>query len=121
LKSPLISALREQLATHIYLSNKNSTKKEYVDGLQVKELYYDKIRNIDPLSRQFLIVKNPQRKGDSQDFAAFASLDLGGAAYYLPILSASAEQLEIFDEIYQDGMTPDEWIDIYLDRANRAA
>ncbi|MEX9225588.1 VirB3 family type IV secretion system protein [Providencia rettgeri] len=121
LKSPMVSALREQLATHIYLANPNAKKGEYVDGLQVKELYFNKIKKIDPLSRRFLVVKNPQRKGDSQDFAAFAGLDLGEAAYYLPILSASAEQLEIFDEIYQDGMKPDEWIDTYLDRANRAA
>ncbi|MBQ0656053.1 VirB3 family type IV secretion system protein [Proteus mirabilis] len=121
LKSPMISALREQLATHIYLANPNAKKSEYVDGLQVNELYFNKIKIIDPLSRRFLVVKNPQRKGDSQDFAAFASLELGEAAYYLPILSASTEQLEIFDEIYQDGMKPDEWIDIYLERANQAA
>ncbi|EOI3591734.1 VirB3 family type IV secretion system protein [Proteus mirabilis] len=121
LKSPLISALREQLATHIYLSNQKAKKSEYVDGLQVNELYYDKIKHIDPLSRQFLVVKNPQRKGEELDFAAFASLQLGKAAYYLPILSASAEQLEIFDEIYQDGMKPEDWIDIYLEKANKAA
>jgi hypothetical protein len=61
-----------------------------------------------------MVVKNPQRQGERDDFAAFAKLDLGKAAYYLPILSASTEQLELFDEIWKEGMKPEEWIDTIL-------
>lgn len=119
IKTPIAAAVREQCATHIYLANPKAKRGEYVDGLQVKELYFDKIKAIDPLSRQFMVVKNPQRQGERDDFAAFAKLDLGKAAYYLPILSASTEQLELFDEIWKEGMKPEDWIDIYLERANR--
>lgn len=119
IKTPIAAAVREQCATHIYLANPKGKKKEYVDELEVKELYFDKIKAIDPLSREFLVVKNPQRREDRDDFAAFARLDLGKAAYYLPVLSASAEQLELFDEIWKEGMKPDDWLDTYLDRANR--
>ncbi|HCJ3288785.1 TPA: VirB3 family type IV secretion system protein [Klebsiella pneumoniae] len=118
IKSPIAAAVREQCATHIYLANPNAKRNEYVDELQVRELYFDKIKAIDPLSRQFLVVKNPQRKGESNDFAAFARLDLGKAAYYLPVLSASKPQLELFDEIWKEGMKPEEWLDTYLERAN---
>ncbi|MCV4860821.1 hypothetical protein OFB63_32730, partial [Escherichia coli] len=85
IKSPIAAAVREQCATHIYLANPKAKRSEYVDGLQGRELYFDKIKAIDPLSRQFLVVKNPQRKGESDDFAAFARLELGKAAYYLPV------------------------------------
>ncbi|WP_394348916.1 VirB4 family type IV secretion system protein, partial [Klebsiella pneumoniae] len=118
IKSPIAAAVREQCATHIYLANPKAKRSEYVDELEVRELYFDKIKAIDPLSRQFLVVKNPQRKGESDDFAAFARLDLGKAAYYLPVLSASKPQLELFDEIWKEGMKPEEWLDTYLERAN---
>ncbi|WP_032310045.1 VirB3 family type IV secretion system protein [Escherichia coli] len=118
IKSPIAAAVREQCATHIYLANPKAKRSEYVDGLQVRELYFDKIKAIDPLSRQFLVVKNPQRKGESDDFAAFARLELGKAAYYLPVLSASKPQLELFDEIWKEGMKPEEWLDTYLEQAN---
>jgi len=119
IKTPIAAAVREQCATHIYLANPKAKRGEYVDGLQVRELYFDKIKAIDPLSRQFMVVKNPQRQGDQDDFAAFAKLNLGKAAYYLPILSASEPQLRLFDEIWKQGMQPDDWIDTYLERANR--
>ncbi|APG53528.1 TPA: VirB3 family type IV secretion system protein [Klebsiella aerogenes] len=119
IKTPIAAAVREQCATHIYLSNPKATREDYVNGLQVSELYFDIIKNIDPLSRMHLVVKNPQRKGDKTEFAAFAKLDLGQAAKYLPILSASSDQMVIFDEIYQEGMKPEEWIDVYLNQVNK--
>ncbi len=119
IKTPIAAAVREQCATHIYLANPKAKKSEYVDGLQVSPLYFDIIKNIDPLSRQHLVVKNPQRKGDNDDFAAFAKLDLGDAACYLPVLSASLPQLEIFDSIWQEGMQPEDWLERYLTLANK--
>lgn len=119
IKTPIAAAVREQCATHIYLANPRALRNEYVDELQVRDLYFDKIKAIDPLSRQFLVVKNPQRQGDRDDFAAFAKLDLGKAAYYLPVLSASKPQLELFDEIWKEGMQPEDWIDTYLRLANQ--
>jgi type IV secretion system protein VirB4 len=119
IKTPIAAAVREQCATHIYLANPKGKRVEYVDGLDINPLYFDIIKEIDPLSRQHLVVKNPQRKGDNTDFAAFARLDLGEAAYYLPVLSASLPQLEVFDSIYEEGMPPEAWLDRYLELANK--
>lgn len=118
IKVPIAAALREQCATHIYMANPRAKEHEYVDGLGVPKQYFEKIESIDPLSRKFLVVKNPHRKQDSEDFAAFAKVELGDASYYLPVLSASKEQLEIFDSIYVEGMKPDEWSGKYLKLAN---
>jgi type IV secretion system protein VirB4 len=48
IKSPIAAAVREQCATHIYLANPKAKRNEYVDELQVRELYFDKIKAIDP-------------------------------------------------------------------------
>nr|BBV27014.1 hypothetical protein [Escherichia coli] len=73
-----------------------------------------------PLTRYLVSSRSskPTEEGESDDFAAFARLDLGKAAYYLPVLSASKPQLELFDEIWKEGMKPEEWLDTYLERAN---
>ncbi|EFH2734128.1 hypothetical protein P1O49_004997 [Escherichia coli] len=34
------------------------------------------------------------------------------------VLSASKPQLELFDEIWKEGMKPEEWLDTYLEQAN---
>lgn len=116
IKTDIAGAIREQCATHIYLANRKAKKAEYVDGLQVPELYFTLIKEADPLGRQHLVVKNPQSRTDSSDFAAWAKLDLGRAEKYLPVLSADSDQLAVFDDIFQPGMPPDEWVDDYLAR-----
>ncbi|EJJ8281102.1 VirB3 family type IV secretion system protein [Salmonella enterica] len=118
-KSPSAAALREQCATHLYMSNNDGTKKDYVDGLNVQPHHFTIIQGIDPLSRQVLVVKNAQRKGDPDKFSALLTVDLGDAAKYLPILSASKENLLIFEEIYRDGMKPEDWIGTYLTEVNK--
>ena len=120
IKSPIAAALREQCATHIFLSNQKAVRSDYVDKLQIAPQYYDKIKSINPLSRNFLVVKNPQRKEDTEDFAAFARFELGKATKYAPLLSASKDQLEIFDSIYKEGMEPKEWVHKFLKLANAA-
>lgn len=44
IKSPIAAAVREQCATHIYLANPKAKRSEYVDGLQVRELYLTKLK-----------------------------------------------------------------------------
>ncbi len=63
IKSPIAAAVREQCATHIYLANPKAKRSEYVDELEVRELYFDKIKAIDPLSRQFLGRQKPTEEG----------------------------------------------------------
>ncbi|HEI3097112.1 TPA: hypothetical protein SI297_004534, partial [Escherichia coli] len=54
---------------------------------------------------------------DGKSFSALATLDLSGLGGYLKILSASADNLEIFESIYHEGMEPDDWVPEYLERA----
>ncbi|EFW11229.1 putative TriC conjugal transfer protein, partial [Serratia symbiotica str. Tucson] len=70
--------MREQCTTHIYLANPKADYEQYVNQLKVPERYFNIIKNLDPLSRQFLIVKSPLYKGDLNDFAALVTLDLSG-------------------------------------------
>ncbi len=62
IKSPIAAAVREQCATHIYLANPKAKRSEYADGLQVRELYFEKIKAIDPLSRRFRVIKPTEER-----------------------------------------------------------
>lgn len=119
IKSPIVSALREQVATHICLANPKGKKSEYVDELQYSESVFNLIKGIDPLSREHLVIKNPQFNGDTDNFIAFSKLELGEAAKYLPVLSASTDQLQTFDSVFKEGMSPSEWLPQYLSAANK--
>lgn len=117
INSEIFAAIREQVATWLFLANPKAEKEEYVDGLKVPAHYFTQIKAIDPLSRQFLVVKSPLYKGDTHDFAAMVSLDLSGLGNLTKVLSADKDNLEIFESIYQTGMTPQEWLPQYLEQA----
>ncbi len=85
-----------------------------MNQLKVPERYFNIIKNLDPLSRQFLIVKSSLYKGDLNDFAALVTLDLSGLGVTTKLLSTDKDDLEVFDSLFQDGMRPDEWVDAYL-------
>jgi type IV secretion system protein VirB4 len=117
LKSPIAAAVIEQCSTKIFLPNPNADYKDYVEGLKVSPEVFGIVKSLDPLSRQFVIVKSPLRRGDTENFTALATLDLSGLGSNLKIMSGSSDNLEIFDDIWRDGMTPDEWVDRYLSMA----
>jgi type IV secretion system protein VirB4 len=117
LKHPIARAVVESCATGIYLSNKEADRGDYVDGLKVSEQDFEIVKGLTPTSRQFLVKKGGLIKGDSQSFSALATLDLSGLGKYTKILSASEDNLSIFDDIYRPGMKPHEWIDTYLAKA----
>lgn len=114
LKSSVSGAMREQCTTHIYLANPRADYDQYVNQLKVPERYFNIIKNLDPLSRQFLIVKSPLYKGDLNDFAALVTLDLSGLGVTTKLLSTDKDDLEVFDSLFKDGMRPEEWVDAYL-------
>lgn len=114
IKSSVSGAMREQCTTHFYMANPKADYDEYVNKLKVPERYFNIIKSLDPLSRQFLIVKSPLHKGDLNDFAALVTLDLSGLGVTTKLLSADKDDLEIFDSIFKEGMKPDEWVDSYL-------
>lgn len=114
LKSSVSGAMREQCTTHIYLANPRADYDQYVNKLKIPERYFNIIKNLDPLSRQFLIVKSPLYKGDLNDFAALVTLDLSGLGVTTKLLSTDKDDLEVFDGLFKDGMRPEEWVDAYL-------
>lgn len=117
LTNPIAPAVVEQCGTQIFTANPKADRKDYVDGLKVAPEIFDIIKNLDPLSRQFVIVKSPLKKGDLRNFAALVTLDLSGLGTYTKVLSSSADNLEIFDSVFQDGMKPDDWLERYLQLA----
>ncbi len=78
---------------------------------------FDVVKNLDPQARQYVVVKNQFRRGDTKRFAARVTLDLSGIGRYTRVMSGSADNLEIFDSLYREGMQPDEWLDSYLAQA----
>lgn len=117
LTNPIAPAVVEQCGTQFFTANPKADRKDYVDGLKVAPEIFDIIKNLDPLSRQFVIVKSPLKKGDLRNFAALVTLDLSGLGTYTKVLSSSADNLEIFDSVFQDGMKPDDWLERYLQLA----
>jgi type IV secretion system protein VirB4 len=117
LTNPISPAVVEQCPTKFFMANPNADRKDYVDGLKVPPEIFDIIKNLDPLSRQFVVMKSPLKKGDLRHFAALVTLDLSGLGVYTKVLSADAPNLEIFESIFTDGMKPDEWLNRYLELA----
>ncbi|WP_268593699.1 VirB4 family type IV secretion/conjugal transfer ATPase [Escherichia coli] len=117
LKNKISRAVVEVCSTSIYLANPDADYNDYVEGLKLTPEEFNIVKNLDPMSRQFLIKKSSLKKGDGKSFSALATLDLSGLGGYLKILSASADNLEIFESIYHEGMEPDDWVPEYLERA----
>ncbi|XHT97832.1 hypothetical protein QRX37_25560 (plasmid) [Escherichia coli] len=61
------------------------------------------------------VFDNPDDTFDVDNLDVFG---IDGTEKFLPVLSASKPQLELFDEIWKEGMKPEEWLDTYLERAN---
>lgn len=117
LTSSISASIVEQCGTQIFLPNPMADSKDYIDGLKVPPVVFDVIKRLDPLSRQFVIIKSALHKGDIQRFAALVTLDLSGLGRYTKILSADAPNLEIFDGLFTEGMAPEDWIEPFLAKA----
>lgn len=117
LKSDISRAVVEQCGTFIFLANDKADYNDYVNGFKVTEEEFEIIRNIDPMSRQFLIKKSGLIQGDGKAFSALVTLDLKGLGVYTKILSASTDNIELFERIYKPGMTTSDWLDTFLEKA----
>lgn len=99
------------------MANPQAEEKDYVDGFKVSQVVFETIKNLDPLSWQFVVIKSALRKGDTERFAAVVMLDLSGLGRYTKILSGSEENLGIFDNLFTEGMPPEAWLEPYLAQA----
>lgn len=117
LKSDISRAVIEQCGTSIFLANDKADYNDYVDGFKVTPEEFEIIRNIDPTSRQFLIKKSSLIAGDGKAFSALVTLDLKGLGIYTKILSASTDNIDIFESIFTPGMKTNDWLDTFLKKA----
>ncbi|RYA74828.1 ATPase [Enterobacter cloacae complex sp. 4DZ3-17B2] len=104
IKDDIAPAVIEQCGTQILAANPSADRSHYVKGL-------------DPQARQYVVVKNQFRRGDTKRFAARVTLDLSGIGRYTKVMSGDAPNLEIFESIYREGMQPHEWLDTYMAKA----
>lgn len=116
-KHEISAAIIEQCSTRIFMANQQAKEYDYVDMLRVPKAVYDIVTTLDPYARQMVIMKSPLRRGDVRPYIAQITLDLSGLGCYTKLLSASADNLKIFDEIWQEGMKPEDWKDEMLRRA----
>ena len=117
IRDEIAPAVIEQCGTQILAANPSADRAHYVDGMKFEPEVFDVVKNLDPQARQYVVVKNQFRRGDTKRFAARVTLDLSGIGRYTRVMSGSADNLEIFDSLYREGMQPHEWLDSYLAQA----
>lgn len=103
LDSSISTALREQVATEIYLPNPKAQRADYVDGFGVTESEFEVISNLPENSHMFLVKQNRH--------SVVAWLDLEGFDDELAILSGTTENIVLADAVIDDvGSDPDIWV-----------
>lgn len=104
LRSPIASAIIEQMATKILLPNSEAKRSDYIDGLGLTEAEYRLIReDLTPESRTFLV-----KQGHT---SVVAQLDLSGMVNELKVLSGREETLVAMEEaIAAAGSDPAAWL-----------
>jgi len=110
LESRIASAIVEQAATQIFMSNPKALAREYVDGFGLTEHELDLIRNIPDTAHCFLI----KHGNDS----VVARLNLAGEKELLTILSGRERTVRLLDGIRLEiGDDPTDWLPRLLEVA----
>jgi type IV secretion system protein VirB4 len=103
LASPIARTVVEQTATLIFLPNPRADRDDYVNGFKLSDVEFEIIRSLGESSRMFLVKQNGR--------SSVAELDLSGIASALDVLSASTDNLQIFDELREQvGEHPEKWL-----------
>ncbi|HAU5635938.1 VirB3 family type IV secretion system protein [Citrobacter amalonaticus] len=117
IQDDIAPAVIEQCGTQILAANPGADRVHYVDGMKFEPEVFDVVKHLDPQARQYVVVKNQFRRGDIRRFAARVTLDLSGIGKYTKVMSGSTDNLQIFDALFQEGMQPHEWLDVYQAKA----
>ena len=103
LDSSISTALREQVATEIYLPNPKAQRADYIEGFGLTESEFDVITELPENSHLFLVKQNKH--------SVVAWLDLEGFDDELAILSGTTENIILADSVIKElGDDPDVWI-----------
>ena len=110
LESRIASAIIEQAATQIFMSNPKARSQEYVDGFGLTEHELELVRTIPDSAHCFLI----KHGNDS----VVARLNLTGEKELLTVLSGRERTVRLLDEIrLQTGDDPADWLPKLLEVA----
>jgi len=92
LRHPIGRTMVEQSVTKIFLANPEAVREEYVEGFGLTEAEYDIVRRLGAVGgRRFLV-----KQGHS---SAICELDLAHLAHYIPVLSASTDNVALLDDV----------------------
>jgi type IV secretion system protein VirB4 len=110
LESRIASAIIEQAATQIFMSNAKARRSEYVDGFGLTEHELELVRTIPDSAHCFLI----KHGNDS----VVARLNLTGEKDLLTILSGRERTVRLLDQIrLETGDDPTDWLPRLLEVA----
>lgn len=70
IKDDIAPAVIEQCGTQILAANPNADRAHYVDGMKFEPEVFDVVKGLDPQARQYVVVKNQFKRGDTKRFAA---------------------------------------------------
>lgn len=109
--STIGDTLVQQSATSIFLPNHKATKEGYCEAFKLSEREYEIIRGMNPADRCFLIKHG-------QD-SIIARLDLSGMEDFIRVLSGTAKNVTLLDELRREkGDDPEYWMDTFQTRAS---
>jgi len=110
LESRIASAIIEQAATQIFMSNPKAQRHEYIDGFGLTEHELELVRTIPATAHCFLI----KHGNDS----VVARLNLAGESDLLTVLSGRERTVRLLDEIrLETGDDPADWLPRLLEAA----
>ena len=110
LESKIASAVIEQSASQIFMSNPKARAVDYIDGFGLTQHEYELVRSMPDSAHCFLI----KHGGDS----VVARLNLAGEKDVLTILSGREKTVRLLDGIRQEvGDDPADWLPQLLERA----
>lgn len=110
LDSQIASAIIEQAATQIFMTNPKARAEDYINGFGLSRHEFDLVRTLPDTSHCFLI----KHGRDS----VVARLDLSGEADLLTILSGRESTVRLFDKLVeQTGPDPANWLHRLIEEA----
>jgi type IV secretion system protein VirB4 len=108
LRHPIGRTMVEQSVTKIFLANPEAVREEYVEGFGLSEAEYDIVRGLGAVGGRRFLVKH----GHS---SAICELDLAHLAHYIPVLSASTDNVAVLDELrVRSGDAPEDWLSMFF-------
>lgn len=106
LRHPIGRTMVEQSVTKIFLANPEALREEYVEGFGLSEAEYDIVKSLGSQGNRRFLVK----QGHS---SAICELDLAGMEEFVTVLSATADNVALLDEIRaRVGDSPFDWLPI---------